>query len=109
KQGDKKAVTVQPSDGYGELDPELQLRVKRTQFPADAQLEAGMQFETQTPDGHGVVFTILALEGESVKIDGNHPLAGETLHFDVEVLAVRDATEEEKSLGHAHGGDGHHH
>jgi FKBP-type peptidyl-prolyl cis-trans isomerase SlyD len=109
KPGDKKKVTVQPAEGYGEIDPNLKLTVKRTQFPQDAELEEGMQFETHTPDGHSIVFTVEAVEGDEVTIDGNHPLAGETLTFDVEVLNVRDATKEEMEHGHAHDGDGHHH
>lgn len=107
--GDKRSVTVQPADGYGEINPELKLVVNRTQFPQDVQIQEGMQFEAHSPDGQGIVFTVEAIEGEKVHIDGNHPLAGQTLHFDVEVLKVRDATEEERSHGHAHGGDGHHH
>jgi FKBP-type peptidyl-prolyl cis-trans isomerase SlyD len=107
--GAKKKVTVAPVDGYGEIDPSLQMSVKRTQFPGDMQLEVGMQFEASSPDGHDVLFTILEIKGEEVTIDGNHPLAGETLHFDVEVLSVRAATAEEIEHGHAHGPDGHHH
>ena len=109
KIGDKKKVSVEAAEGYGEVNPDLKLTVNRSQFPKSAELEVGMQFETQSPDGHGVVFTVEALEGDKVTIDGNHPLAGQTLHFDVEVLKIRDATEEELSHGHAHGGDGHHH
>jgi len=109
KAGDKKKVTVEPAEGYGEINDELKLVVKRSQFPADAEIEEGMQFETQTPDGQGVIFTVEIIEEDQVHIDGNHPLAGETLHFDVEVLSVRDVTEEEKAHGHAHGGDGHKH
>lgn len=109
KAGDKKKVTVQPADGYGELDPQLQLSVKRTQFPPEVEVEAGMEFESRLPDGSSVVFTVTEIEGDMVSVDGNHPLAGETLHFDVEILSVRDATEDEKSHGHAHGPDGHHH
>lgn len=107
--GDKKKVVVAPAEGYGELNTELKLAVARTQFPEDMEVEPGMQFEAQTPDGHGVVFTVERLDGDKVHIDGNHPLAGQTLHFDVEVIAVRDATAEEKEHGHAHGPDGHHH
>jgi len=109
KVGDKKKVVVEPADGYGELNPDLKLSVSRAQFPGKVDIEVGMQFETQTPEGHDVVFTIEAIEGDKVKIDGNHPLAGQTLHFDVEVLSMRDATDEEKEHGHAHGEDGHHH
>jgi FKBP-type peptidyl-prolyl cis-trans isomerase SlyD len=109
KVGDKKKVTVAPADGYGETNADLKLTVNRSQFPGKVDLEPGMQFEAHTPDGHGVVFTVEAIEGDKVKIDGNHPLAGQTLHFDVEVLEMRDATDEEKDHGHAHGEDGHHH
>ena len=109
KKGDKKKVTVTPAEGYGEMNPELKLTVNRTQFPSDAELEEGMQFETQTPDGQSVVFTIEEIVDDQISINGNHPLAGQSLHFDVEVLNVRDATGEELSHGHAHGPDGHHH
>ena len=107
--GDKKKVTVKAAEGYGELNPELKLTVNKSQFPSKVDLEPGMQFEAHTPDGHGVVFTVEALDGDTVKIDGNHPLAGQTLHFDVEVISLRDATDDEKEHGHAHGEDGHHH
>jgi FKBP-type peptidyl-prolyl cis-trans isomerase SlyD len=109
QKGDKKQVTIQPADAYGEVNPELKLEVKRSQFPKDVEIKAGMEFETQTPDGHSMVFQIDSVDGDTVVIDANHPLAGETLHFDVEVLEVRDATEEEKSHGHAHGLGGHSH
>jgi FKBP-type peptidyl-prolyl cis-trans isomerase SlyD len=109
KVGDKKKVVVPPGAGYGEVDPELKMSVKRTQFPPTVEMEAGMQFESRSPDGQGMIFTIESIEGDQVHIDGNHPLAGQTLHFDVEVLTVRDATEEEQEHGHAHGEGGHGH
>jgi FKBP-type peptidyl-prolyl cis-trans isomerase SlyD len=109
KTGDKKKVVVPAADGYGEIDTELHLTVKRTQFPADVKIEPGMQFETRGPDGTGTIFTIQGVTGDSVTIDGNHPLSGVELHFDVEVLTIRDATAEEKEHGHAHGPDGHGH
>ena len=68
-----------------------------------------MQFETQTQDGQGIMFTVEGVTGDKVAIDGNHPLAGQTLHFEVEVLDVRAATAEEKAHGHVHGPGGHHH
>ncbi len=106
--GDKKQVTVTAAEGYGEVNSDLKLTVQRAQFPPNAQIEEGMQFETQTPDGQGIVFTIEKVEGDKVSIDGNHPLAGQNLHFDVEVLNIRDATQDELDHGHAHGPDGHH-
>ena len=110
KVGDKKKVVVPPTTGYGEPDPELKLVVSRTQFPEEAEIKAGMRFKASASDNDEdeVVFTIKGVEGDKVYIDGNHPLAGETLHFDVEVLRVRDATDEEKEHGHAHTPDGHH-
>jgi FKBP-type peptidyl-prolyl cis-trans isomerase SlyD len=109
KVGDKKQVTVQPDEGYGEFNPDLRLTVKKTQFPAEAELVEGLEFETTLQDGTPAIFTIVEIEGDQVTVDGNHPLAGEVLHFDVEVLSIRDATADELSHGHAHGADGHHH
>jgi FKBP-type peptidyl-prolyl cis-trans isomerase SlyD len=109
KIGEKKNVTVQPEDGYGPVHPGLKMTVKRSQFPGSAEIEAGMQFQAQSPEGHGMIFTITDVKGEDVTIDGNHPLAGQTLHFAVEILSIRDATEEETSHGHVHGEGGHHH
>lgn len=107
--GSTKKVTVAPVDGYGEFEPDLQTIARRNQFPADQQMEVGMRFAADVGQEQPVVFTVVAIEGEEIKLDGNHPLAGETLHFDIEVLAIRDATEEELAHGHAHGADGHHH
>jgi FKBP-type peptidyl-prolyl cis-trans isomerase SlyD len=109
KVGAKKNVVVEPAEGYGEMNPDLKLTVSKGQFPSKVEIEEGMQFEAHTPDGQGVVFTVEGIEGDQVKIDGNHPLAGQTLHFDVEVLSMRDATDEEKEHGHAHGEGGHDH
>lgn len=109
KVGDKKNVTVGPKDGYGEMNPNLKMIVKRSQFPKGAELEEGMSFEAAGGDGPGMVFTIEKIAEEDIHLDGNHPLAGETLHFAVEVLGVRDATDEEVQHGHAHGAHGHDH
>lgn len=109
KPGDTKKIEVKAADGYGEINSELKLTVKRSQFPEGAELTEGMQFETEGPDGAGYVFLVERVEGDQVHLDGNHPLAGQDLFFDVRVLEVRDATEEEKAHGHAHGPDGHHH
>lgn len=109
KVGDKKQVVVSPEDGYGVLNPELKMTVNRSQFPKNVELEEGMQFQAQSKDGQVVIFTVESVSDNQVHVDGNHPLAGQTLHFDVEVLAIRDATAEEMEHGHAHGPDGHHH
>lgn len=108
--GDKRQkLEVLPQDGYGEIRPDLVLSVNRAQFPGEAKIEPGMQFWAQSQDGHKHPFTVTAINGDKVEIDGNHPLAGETLYFDVAIEEVRDATAEEMEHGHAHGPDGHHH
>jgi FKBP-type peptidyl-prolyl cis-trans isomerase SlyD len=109
KIGEKKNVTVNPEDGYGPVQPGLKMNVKKDQFPGTEDIQVGMQFQAQSPEGHGMIFTIVGLEGDEVIIDGNHPLAGQTLHFSVEILSIRDATTEEQSHGHVHGEGGHHH
>ena len=109
KKGDKKSVEIDPKDGYGEYDKALLVQVSKTQFPPSVQLREGMQFEGGAPDGAPLVFTIEKIETETVTVNGNHPLAGETLFFDVEVVEVRDATDDELTHGHAHGAGGHHH
>ncbi len=109
KVGDKKVVTVEPKDGYGELNPNLKVSVPKTEFPADAKIQKGMQFVGRSEDGHEVVYTVENVQTDTIQLNGNHPLAGQTLNFDVEVIAVRDATEEEQSHGHAHGPEGHSH
>jgi FKBP-type peptidyl-prolyl cis-trans isomerase SlyD len=107
--GDKLEVTVQPADGYGERDPRGAQRVPREAFPPGTPLEAGAQLAMRDPSGEVVPFWIAKLESDMVHVDLNHPLAGQVLHFDVEVVSVRAATPEELQHGHPHGPDGHHH
>ncbi len=107
--GDKKNVEVPPAQGYGEVDTKLHIKTKRSFFPKDVNLVKGMDFSEDTGEGKNQKFTVIKLEGDHVFLDGNHPLAGQTLHFDVEVVAIRDATAEEIAHGHAHGEGGHHH
>lgn len=109
---DKLEVTIPPADAYGEHDESLTQQVPKTMFGEvdDTQLVPGAQFNAQTNAGHQVI-TITKVDGDTITIDGNHPLAGETLHFDVTVLDVRQATAEELQHGHAHahGDCGHEH
>ncbi len=107
--GDKKNVEVPPAQGYGEVDTKLHIKTERSFFPKDVNLVKGMDFSEDTGEGKNQKFTVIKLEGDHVFLDGNHPLAGQTLHFDVEVVAIRDATAEEMEHGHAHGEGGHHH
>ncbi len=107
--GDKRKIEVKANDAYGEVNPELIVKVKRTQFPPGAELTVGDQFQVNN-DHHSPVFTIMSLDPEEVTVDGNHPMAGKDLFFDVEIIGMRPATQEEMSHGHAHGahGQGHH-
>ena len=109
KQGDKVQVTIKPEDGYGEQNPALIQQVPRSAFPEDMEIKAGMQFQAASDGGHETLVTVTGVEGDQVTVDGNHPMAGQTLNFDVSVGEVRDASEEELSHGHVHGPDGHHH
>jgi FKBP-type peptidyl-prolyl cis-trans isomerase SlyD len=107
--GDKMDVAVTPAEGYGERDAEKTQTVPRNMFPEDAEIETGMQFHAQGPGGETLVVTVVKLEDDTVTVDGNHPLAGVALNFDVEVIDVRDASEEELQHGHVHGPGGHEH
>lgn len=106
--GDKKKIEVKAQDAYGDVNPELVVKVKKTQFPPDAQLSVNDQFQVNN-DPHSPVFTITEIGDEEVTVDGNHPMAGKDLFFDVEITTVREATAEEVSHGHAHGAHGHGH
>jgi FKBP-type peptidyl-prolyl cis-trans isomerase SlyD len=106
--GDKLSVSVGPGDGYGQRDDKLVQQVPRRQF-GGANVQPGMQFHAQTSQGQTRVVTVTNIVGDMVTVDGNHPLAGENLHFDVEVTEVRDASAEELEHGHVHGPGGHHH
>jgi FKBP-type peptidyl-prolyl cis-trans isomerase SlyD len=99
--GDQVKVSVEPAEGYGEVNEELVQPVPLTAFEGVESIEPGMQFQAQTPDGPQVV-RVVEVNEETVTIDANHPLAGETLHFDVEVIEAREATDEEQEHGHAH-------
>lgn len=106
--GDKVAVTVAPAEAYGERDEALTQVVPRDRFEPGVDIQAGMQFHTNSEGGIQVV-TVTAVDDQGVTVDANHPLAGVTLNFQVEVMDVRDATDEELSHGHVHGPGGHQH
>ncbi len=107
--GEKLKVSIQPEHGYGLKDDTLVQVISRSQFEKGLKIEVGMQFETASADGHGMVVTVVEVTGENIKVDGNHPLAGEVLNFDVEIMSVRAASADELSHGHVHGPHGHHH
>jgi FKBP-type peptidyl-prolyl cis-trans isomerase SlyD len=104
---DHVSVTVSPEEGYGVRDDAVVFTVPRSQFRGVDELEIGMQFEVQG-DGEGHVVTVVAMDENEVTVDGNHPLAGLTLHFDVDIVDVREATSDEIEHGHVHDGHSHH-
>lgn len=106
--GDKKNVEVKAAEAYGEIIEDLKITVQKSQFPEDQELNVGDQFQVTNED-HAPIFTVVDIEGENVHVDGNHPLAGHDLFFDIEITEKRNATEEEMAHGHAHGAGGHQH
>ncbi|MGH8249321.1 MAG: FKBP-type peptidyl-prolyl cis-trans isomerase [Steroidobacteraceae bacterium] len=106
--GDELDVTVPPEQGYGRRDERLVQILPRTKFPEGATLSAGMQVRADGAQGARLV-TIVRVERDFITIDANHPLAGRTLHFSVQIAEVRKATHEEVSHGHVHGPGGHPH
>ncbi|WP_338876408.1 peptidylprolyl isomerase [Spirosoma sp. SC4-14] len=102
--GDKTQIDVAPEKGYGTRNPQLIQEVPKQAFGGQ-NVEVGMQFQTN----HGELITVTNVGPDTVTVDGNHPLADQNLHFDVEVMDVRDATSEELAHGHVHGPGGHHH
>jgi FKBP-type peptidyl-prolyl cis-trans isomerase SlyD len=105
--GEKLTVKVSPADGYGEFSKDLIQKVPRRSLKGIAKITVGMRLHAQTDQGPRAV-TVTAVTGDMVTIDGNHPLAGKNLNFDIELVDVRDATEEELAHGHVHGPGGHH-
>lgn len=103
--GETVEVRVAPEEGYGELNPALEQVVPRDRFQGVEQLEVGMQFQASTDQGP-VSVRVVKVEEDNVTVDGNHPLAGKHLNFNVTVQDVRAATEEEIAHGHIHQGGG---
>ena len=106
--GDKFSAEVAPEEGYGVHHPELMQEVPREAFQGVEDIQPGMQFQGRGPQGE-INVTVTRVDNDKVFIDGNHPLAGKTLHFAIEVADVREASAEELAHGHVHGIGGHHH
>lgn len=104
--GDKLNVAIPPEDAYGVVDENMKQVVSIKMFEG-MDVEVGMQFHADVTYGSGVI-TITEINGDDVTIDGNHPLAGEHLNFDVEIVDVRPATADEIAHGHIHGAGCHH-
>lgn len=100
--GDKLTVRVEPAEGYGEYDVQMLQQVPREMFQGIDTIEPGMTFQAQDPSGYVQTVEVKLVEGDVVTVDANHPLAGVTLNFDVEIVAVRAATAQELDHGHVH-------
>lgn len=100
--GDKVNAVISPDDAYGPRRDDMVQVVPKTEFKDIETMEIGTQFQVETENGD-IIVTLIELRDEEVVLDGNHPLAGETLHFDVEIIDIREATEEELKSGHIHG------
>jgi FKBP-type peptidyl-prolyl cis-trans isomerase SlyD len=109
KIGESKNVVIAPADGYGEFDEGAFSDVERDKFPADMPVEPGIELQLSDEEGHPMYARIDSVEGEKVRLNFNHPLAGKELHFSVKVVGLRAATGEELEHGHAHESGHHHH
>lgn len=107
--GSKFAVTVDAKEGYGERQEQLVISVPKSEWTLPAHVGAGEIVELQSPEGDVIPARIVEINDAVVVLDANHPLAGEALFFEIELVEVRSATPEELSHGHAHGPGGHHH
>ncbi len=105
--GDELDVSLTAEEGYGPRDSALIQKVARDRFQSNDEIQVGMQFHTQSKNGSPIVVTVVEVGDEEITVDGNHPLAGENLNFQVKVVGVRDATSEELNHGHVHGPEGH--
>jgi FKBP-type peptidyl-prolyl cis-trans isomerase SlyD len=101
-------ATIDPENAYGERHEDMKQEVPKELFGGVDNIEVGMQFQSETDDGP-VMVTVVDISDELVTVDGNHPLAGVQLNFDVTVREVREATAEELEHGHVHGAGGHQH
>ena len=97
--GFEERITVEAAEAYGERNEEAVIETSRSHFPEEMTPEAGMQVYAEGPEGP-IPFTIIEVEGDKVVLDGNHPLAGKRLHFDVRITEVREASAEELEHGH---------
>lgn len=107
--GEEMSVAVSPEQAYGVRDESMLQQVPKNMFEDTSQIAVGTQFHAQGPNGEMLVVTVMDVQEEHVVVDGNHPLAGVELNFDVKIIDVRDASEEEVEHGHVHGPGGHHH
>jgi FKBP-type peptidyl-prolyl cis-trans isomerase SlyD len=106
--GDKFDAVIAPKDAYGEVNQQLIQVVPKSGFEGDDELQVGIQVEVETEQGSRIA-QVSKIEGKNVTLDLNHPLAGMQLFFKIELVGIRQATQEELDHGHVHGPGGHHH
>ncbi|AOW14343.1 peptidylprolyl isomerase [Hydrogenophaga crassostreae] len=107
EKGFETTLTLAPADAFGERDESLVTSIPKSEFPPGVKV--GGQLQGQDEQGNQQVFTVTKIKGPNVLLDGNHPMAGQTLKFTLKVIDVQAASAEEVSHGHAHGAHGHHH
>lgn len=107
--GSKKFVKIAAQEAYGEYNEQAVQQIDKKNFPGDVNLQVGMEFVANSPEGQQMPFVVKDIKEEEVTIDFNHPLAGKDLEFDVELVDIRDATVEELQHGHAHSPGAHKH
>ncbi len=105
--GEKKSFSVTPEEGYGERIEDAFTQLPNEMFEQSGMPPVGAVLPLQDQNGNQLTAIVTEVSPDAVTVDLNHPMAGKTLHFDIEVIANREATEEELSHGHAHGADGH--
>jgi FKBP-type peptidyl-prolyl cis-trans isomerase SlyD len=108
KVGESKTVVVPPETGYGEVDKDSVDEIPASEFPEGVTPEVGMELEIKDKEGNEMYGRVLSIQGDTVTMDFNHPLAGKELHFEVKIEDLRAATGEEMAHGHVHA-HGHHH
>ena len=104
KFGEQLKVVIPPVDAYGEYEVSLVDEVSRDQFPGIDDIQPGMQFQTTMDDGAPMVINVTAVDEDTIVVDGNHPLAGVTLVFELEIVGIREASKEDIAHGHVHHG-----
>lgn len=107
--GDTRKIEVGAADAYGNHEQDLIVDIPKEKLPNEGKVQVGDQFQATGPNDEMLLFRVIEVKDDSAVLDGNHPLAGQDLVFDVEVTAMRDATAEEMAHGHAHGPGGAHH
>jgi len=109
KVGDKLDVSIKPEEGYGERMKDAIQEIPSSALQGVDEVKVGMQLQSQDKDGNAFLVSVTKIEDDKITVDGNHPLAGQTLHFSVSIESIRKAEAEELSHGHVHADGQHHH